>query len=212
MRGTIQQRGSSWHIRAHVGRDSTGKKRYVSRTVHGTRKDTEKELSWLLVVAAENVPSGDAFTTAASASTTSWRHTAVSTPATSAAISSCGRMREVRREEHEHRDPRSTEAPAGMVQARLLACPPVAAPAQRWALPLDPGQQTWLGCPAPQHHRRSSTAYELNVARGVDRDDASGLRICVVIAHDHVATDPHHDAGAGIGLADPQTAGCRSCP
>ena len=49
MRGTIQQRGSSWRIRAYVGRDSTGKKRYVSRTVHGTRRDAEKELSRLLV-------------------------------------------------------------------------------------------------------------------------------------------------------------------
>lgn len=50
MRGTIQQQGAtSWRIRAYVGRDSTGKKRYVSRTVHGTRRDAEKELSRLLV-------------------------------------------------------------------------------------------------------------------------------------------------------------------
>lgn len=49
MRGTIQQRGSSWRIRAYIGRDSTGKKRYASRTVNGTRRDAEKELSRLLV-------------------------------------------------------------------------------------------------------------------------------------------------------------------
>jgi len=49
MRGTIQQRGSSWRIRAYVGRDSTGKKSYVSRTVRGTRRDAEKDLSRLLV-------------------------------------------------------------------------------------------------------------------------------------------------------------------
>jgi hypothetical protein len=36
MRGTIQKRGSeSWRIKACVGRDASGKKRYVSRTVRG---------------------------------------------------------------------------------------------------------------------------------------------------------------------------------
>ncbi len=50
MRGTIQERGKqSWRIRAYVGRDGTGTKRYVSRTVRGTRRDAERELSRLLV-------------------------------------------------------------------------------------------------------------------------------------------------------------------
>jgi len=50
MRGTIQQRGrDSWRIRAYVGRDGTGTKRYVSRTIHGARRDAERELSRLLV-------------------------------------------------------------------------------------------------------------------------------------------------------------------
>lgn len=49
MRGTIQERGKqSWRIRAYVGRDGTGTKRYVSRTVRGTRRDAERELSRLL--------------------------------------------------------------------------------------------------------------------------------------------------------------------
>src|SRR5512144_837790 len=44
MRGTIQQRGErSWRIRAYVGQ------RYVSRTVHGTRRDAERDLSRLPV-------------------------------------------------------------------------------------------------------------------------------------------------------------------
>jgi hypothetical protein len=43
MRGTIQARGKqSWRIRAYVGRDGTGTKRYVSRTVRGTRRDAER--------------------------------------------------------------------------------------------------------------------------------------------------------------------------
>ncbi|MEZ5205387.1 MAG: N-terminal phage integrase SAM-like domain-containing protein [Acidimicrobiales bacterium] len=36
-------------MRAYVGRDNTGTKRYVSRTVRGTRRDAERELSRLLV-------------------------------------------------------------------------------------------------------------------------------------------------------------------
>jgi integrase len=50
MRGTIQQRGTtSWRIRVYVGRDTSGTKRYVSRTVTGTRRDAERERSRLLV-------------------------------------------------------------------------------------------------------------------------------------------------------------------
>lgn len=50
MRGSIQQRGkNSWRIRAYVGRDSTGKKRYVEKTVSGTRREADRELSRALV-------------------------------------------------------------------------------------------------------------------------------------------------------------------
>jgi len=50
MRGLIQKRGSeSWRIRAYVGRDANGTRRYVSTTVRGTRKDAERDLSRLLV-------------------------------------------------------------------------------------------------------------------------------------------------------------------
>lgn len=54
MRGSIQQRGTtSWRVKAYVGRDGTGRKLYVSRTVHGSRRDAERELSRLLVEADE---------------------------------------------------------------------------------------------------------------------------------------------------------------
>ena len=50
MRGNIQQRGpQSWRVKAFVGRDAAGAKRYVGRTVRGTRRDAERELSLLLV-------------------------------------------------------------------------------------------------------------------------------------------------------------------
>lgn len=50
MRGSIQQRGTtSWRVKAYVGRDSTGRKRYVQRTVRGTRRDASRELSRLVV-------------------------------------------------------------------------------------------------------------------------------------------------------------------
>lgn len=50
MRGLIQKRGTeSWRIRAYVGRDADGTKRYVTKTVRGTRGDAERDLSRLLV-------------------------------------------------------------------------------------------------------------------------------------------------------------------
>jgi integrase len=50
MGGLIQKRGAeSWRIRAYVGRDADGTKRYVTRTVRGTRRDAERDLSRLLV-------------------------------------------------------------------------------------------------------------------------------------------------------------------
>jgi integrase len=50
MRGLIQKRGTeSWRVRAYLGRDADGTKRYVSRTVRGTRREAEQVLSRLLV-------------------------------------------------------------------------------------------------------------------------------------------------------------------
>lgn len=50
MRGHIQQRGPrSWRIKAYLGRDAEGRKRYTQRTITGTRRDAERELSRLLV-------------------------------------------------------------------------------------------------------------------------------------------------------------------
>lgn len=50
MRGHIQQRGkTSWRIKVFVGRDADGVRRYVERTVRGTRREAERELSHLLV-------------------------------------------------------------------------------------------------------------------------------------------------------------------
>lgn len=49
MRGHIQQRGEkSFRIRAYAGRDRSGRKRYVQRTIVGTRRDAEKALTRLL--------------------------------------------------------------------------------------------------------------------------------------------------------------------
>ncbi|MGO8826073.1 MAG: FtsX-like permease family protein [Acidimicrobiales bacterium] len=40
MPGRMQQRGpSSWWLHAFVGKDSNGRKRYTSKTFHGTKKD-----------------------------------------------------------------------------------------------------------------------------------------------------------------------------
>jgi len=50
MRGHLQQRGKDrWRIKAYVGRDATGTKRYVQRTVAGSHRDAGRELSRLLV-------------------------------------------------------------------------------------------------------------------------------------------------------------------
>lgn len=50
MAGSIRQRGKqSWEVRAFAGRDAeTGKKRYVTRTVRGERRDAEVALGRLL--------------------------------------------------------------------------------------------------------------------------------------------------------------------
>ncbi|QGG96680.1 hypothetical protein [Actinomarinicola tropica] len=50
MRGHIQQRGPrSWRIKAYLGRDGGGRKRYVERTVRGTRREAEREMARLVV-------------------------------------------------------------------------------------------------------------------------------------------------------------------
>jgi hypothetical protein len=50
MRGHIQQQGSKgWRIKAYLGRDADGRKRYTQRPVAGTRADAVRELSRLLV-------------------------------------------------------------------------------------------------------------------------------------------------------------------
>lgn len=49
MPGQIIKRGSSYTVRAYLGRDpATGKRRYVNRTVRGTKRDAEKVLVALL--------------------------------------------------------------------------------------------------------------------------------------------------------------------
>ncbi len=50
MRGHIQQRGkTSWRIKVFVGRDAAGVRRYVQRTVRGTRREAERELARVVV-------------------------------------------------------------------------------------------------------------------------------------------------------------------
>jgi integrase len=50
MRGHVQQRGAtSWRIKAYVGRDDTGRKRYVTKTIRGTRREADGELARLIV-------------------------------------------------------------------------------------------------------------------------------------------------------------------
>lgn len=54
MRGHLQQRGrDSWRLKVFVGRSSDGKRRYVERTVRGSRRDAERALARLVVEADE---------------------------------------------------------------------------------------------------------------------------------------------------------------
>ena len=58
MRGHLRQRGNSWEIVAYAGTEArTGRKKYLRRTVKGTKRDAERELS-RLVVEAEDVRAG----------------------------------------------------------------------------------------------------------------------------------------------------------
>jgi hypothetical protein len=54
MRGHLQQRGrDSWRLKVFVGRSSDGKRRYIERTVRGSRRDAERALARLVVEADE---------------------------------------------------------------------------------------------------------------------------------------------------------------
>lgn len=48
MNGSIRQRGDAWQLRVYEGTRPDGRKRYVSRTVRGTRADAEAELGRLV--------------------------------------------------------------------------------------------------------------------------------------------------------------------
>jgi integrase len=50
MRGHLQHRsGDSWRIKVYLGRSADGRKRYLERTVHGSRREAERDLSRLVV-------------------------------------------------------------------------------------------------------------------------------------------------------------------
>lgn len=49
MQGNLQQRGpSSWRIRVFIGRDDAGKKRYLERTVRGTKREAQRVMARLV--------------------------------------------------------------------------------------------------------------------------------------------------------------------
>lgn len=57
----MRQRGSAWQLRVHVGRDSvSGRKRYVSETVHGTKREAQRALAALIATADSHPTSTDA--------------------------------------------------------------------------------------------------------------------------------------------------------
>lgn len=54
MRGHIQKRGNdSFRLKVFLGRSPDGRRRYLERTIRGTRKDAERELARLVVEAYE---------------------------------------------------------------------------------------------------------------------------------------------------------------
>lgn len=49
MQGNLQQRGAnSWRVRVFVGRDELGKKRYLQRTVRGTKREAQRAMAKLV--------------------------------------------------------------------------------------------------------------------------------------------------------------------
>jgi len=50
MRGHLQQRArDTWRLKVFLGSDSAGKRRYIERTVHASRREAERELARLVV-------------------------------------------------------------------------------------------------------------------------------------------------------------------
>lgn len=45
MAGQITKRGDSWQVKIFLGRDATGKRKYFSKTIKGTKKDAQKFLT-----------------------------------------------------------------------------------------------------------------------------------------------------------------------
>src|SRR5215469_15622620 len=62
MTGHLQQRGPrTWRLSVYVGRDArTAKKRYVQRTVHGTKREAERALARLVTEVDEGRHSASA--------------------------------------------------------------------------------------------------------------------------------------------------------
>ncbi|MGO9912955.1 MAG: tyrosine-type recombinase/integrase [Acidimicrobiales bacterium] len=53
MRGHLRQRGESWELRVFVGNDPvTGRKKYITRTFRGSKRDAESALSKLVAAAS----------------------------------------------------------------------------------------------------------------------------------------------------------------
>src|SRR5581483_5269890 len=52
MRGHVVRRGDAWRVHVYLGRDEvTGKQRYLTRTVRGTKREAEKVCAALVVQA-----------------------------------------------------------------------------------------------------------------------------------------------------------------
>src|SRR5690606_26047755 len=50
MPGHLQHRGGdAWRIKVYLGRSADGRRRYLERTVRGSRRDAEREMSRLVV-------------------------------------------------------------------------------------------------------------------------------------------------------------------
>lgn len=70
-----QRRAGSWELRVHAGRnETTGKPRYVSRTVNGTRLDAARELG-LLVAQVKDSPTSPTFGTVGELCDKWWQYT-----------------------------------------------------------------------------------------------------------------------------------------
>lgn len=67
MKGSISRRGTAWRIHVHVGYTSAGKRKVLTRTVHGSKKEAESEMA-RMILEAERLrqrtggPAGDADT------------------------------------------------------------------------------------------------------------------------------------------------------